>query len=45
MQGDVNILSVILFAVGVIFVIIELFVVGAVIGMIGMIWYDKTETI
>lgn len=37
MQGDVNILSVILFAVGVIFVIIELFVVGAVIGMIGMI--------
>lgn len=37
MQGDVNILSVILFTVGVIFVIIELFVVGAVIGIIGMI--------
>ena len=40
MQGDVNILSVILFAVGVIFVIIELFVVGAVIGMIGMIFQE-----
>ena len=36
-KGDVNILSVILFAIGVLFVIIELFIVGAVIGIIGII--------
>lgn len=36
MKGDVNFYSVILFGVGVILVIIELFVVGAVIGIIGM---------
>ncbi|MFG0931957.1 MULTISPECIES: NfeD family protein [Staphylococcus] len=35
-KGDVNLYSVILFGIGVIFVIIELFVVGAVIGIIGM---------
>lgn len=35
-KGDVNFYSVILFGVGVILVIIELFVVGAVIGIIGM---------
>ncbi|PTI57600.1 serine protease [Staphylococcus xylosus] len=33
---DVNLYAVILFGIGVIFVIIELFVVGAVIGIIGM---------
>lgn len=36
LKGDVNLYSVILFCIGVIFVIIELFVVGAVIGIIGM---------
>ncbi|MGW7828352.1 NfeD family protein [Staphylococcus xylosus] len=36
LKGDVNLYSVILFGIGVIFVIIELFVVGAVIGIIGM---------
>lgn len=36
-KGDVNILSVVLFAIGVLFVIIELFIVGAVIGIIGII--------
>ena len=35
-KGDVNVVSIILFGIGVIFVIIELFVVGAVIGLIGM---------
>ena len=35
-QGDVNLHSVLLFSVGVILVVIELFVVGAVIGLIGM---------
>lgn len=35
-KGDVNLYSVILFGIGVIFIIIELFVVGAVIGIIGM---------
>src|SRR5699024_10843831 len=35
-KGDVNFYSVVLFAIGVIFVIIELFVVGAIIGIIGM---------
>ena len=35
-RGDVNVVSIILFGIGVIFVIIELFVVGAVIGLIGM---------
>lgn len=35
-KGDVNVVSIILFSIGVIFVIIELFVVGAVIGLIGM---------
>ncbi|WP_198649666.1 NfeD family protein [Staphylococcus arlettae] len=34
--GYVNVVSIILFGIGVIFVIIELFVVGAVIGLIGM---------
>ena len=36
-KGDVNVVSIILFGIGVIFVIIELFVVGAVIGLIGMV--------
>ncbi|MEB7831713.1 NfeD family protein [Staphylococcus xylosus] len=36
LKGDVNLYSLILFGIGVIFVIIELFVVGAVIGIIGM---------
>lgn len=35
-KGDVNVVSIILFGIGVIFVIIELFFVGAVIGLIGM---------
>jgi len=35
-KGDVNFYSVVLFGVGVIFIIIELFVVGAIIGIIGM---------
>ncbi|HLR19738.1 MAG TPA: NfeD family protein [Staphylococcus sp.] len=35
-KGDVNFYSVVLFGVGVILVIIELFVVGAIIGIIGM---------
>ncbi|MCG7338590.1 serine protease [Staphylococcus sp. ACRSN] len=35
-KGDVNFYSVILFAIGVLFVIIELFVVGAIIGIIGI---------
>ncbi|EHJ06849.1 hypothetical protein SS7213T_12262 [Staphylococcus simiae CCM 7213 = CCUG 51256] len=35
-QGDVNLHSVLLFSIGVILVVIELFVVGAVIGLIGM---------
>ena len=33
-NGDVNLISVILFGIGVIFVIIELFIVGAVIGFL-----------
>lgn len=35
-KGDVNFYSVILFGIGVLFVIIELFVVGAIIGIIGI---------
>ncbi|MGO1882222.1 MAG: NfeD family protein, partial [Staphylococcus equorum] len=35
-KGDVNLYSIILFGIGVILVIIELFVVGAIIGIIGM---------
>jgi len=36
-NGDVNLISVILFGIGVIFVIIELFIVGAVIGFFGIV--------
>lgn len=35
-KGDVNLITVILFSIGVLFVIIELFIVGAVIGIIGL---------
>jgi len=35
-KGDVNLYSIVLFGIGVILVIIELFVVGAIIGIIGM---------
>lgn len=36
-NGDVNLISVILFGIGVIFVIIELFIVGAIIGFFGIV--------
>ena len=36
-NGDVNLISVILFGIGVIFVIIELLIVGAVIGFFGIV--------
>lgn len=36
-QGNVNMHSILIFSIGVILVVIELFVVGAVIGIIGMI--------
>ena len=36
-NGDVNLISVILFGIGVSFVIIELFIVGAVIGFFGIV--------
>ncbi|KXA36983.1 NfeD family protein [Staphylococcus lugdunensis] len=36
-NGDVNLISVILFGIGVIFVIIELFIVGAVVGFFGIV--------
>ena len=36
-NGDVNLISVILFGIGVIFFIIELFIVGAVIGFFGIV--------
>ena len=36
-NGDVNLISVILFGIGVIFVMIELFIVGAVIGFFGIV--------
>lgn len=36
-NGDINLISVILFGIGVIFVIIELFIVGAVIGFFGIV--------
>ena len=36
-NGDVNLISVFLFGIGVIFVIIELFIVGAVIGFFGIV--------
>jgi len=36
-NGDVNLISVILFGIGVIFAIIELFIVGAIIGFFGIV--------
>ena len=43
-NGDVNLISVILFGIGVIFVIIELFIVGAVIGFFGIVLISLSLT-